>query len=440
MTNRTSATNNNQQQLDEVHILSHHLRLLPQHLSLPNFWATSESLHPDWFSTPATAEDNPCLYNFMEEKNNDDEFRRRREHHHQSSLSYYSSDQSSHDSQTLAMERIQKEHMFDKVVTPSDVGKLNRLVIPKQHAERSLRRTVKIPLAIRLTSTTSSERISKGLLLNFEDSTRKLWRFRYSYWINSSQSYVMTKGWNRFVKEKKLEAGDIVSFQRGFGEASRDRLFIDWRRRPTSNKYPLLFHYEPGSIIPSLSLRYHYFPFNQTRPATWGTTSTATPPLYLRPLVQLTSGHHFPQHNYSYSNLHFHSKSHHYNQYKQQQQLQQCSPYTNNNNGVISDPYRAAGVGSSSQTVLYLRSSAGESPAGSNVEASMVFDSVPVVHPKAEGKKLRLFGVSMECENQPNTLAESETLSSSPNPGAASSPSESPTHHATVYVILTHGH
>ena len=31
---------------------------------------------------------------------------------------------------------VEKEHMFEKVVTPSDVGKLNRLVIPKQHAER----------------------------------------------------------------------------------------------------------------------------------------------------------------------------------------------------------------------------------------------------------------------------------------------------------------
>ncbi|KAI7981139.1 B3 domain-containing protein Os04g0581400 [Camellia lanceoleosa] len=31
---------------------------------------------------------------------------------------------------------MEKEHMFDKVVTPSDVGKLNRLVIPKQHAEK----------------------------------------------------------------------------------------------------------------------------------------------------------------------------------------------------------------------------------------------------------------------------------------------------------------
>uniref|UniRef100_A0A803L5E6 TF-B3 domain-containing protein n=1 Tax=Chenopodium quinoa TaxID=63459 RepID=A0A803L5E6_CHEQI len=98
---------------------------------------------------------------------------------------------------------IEREHMFDKVVTPSDVGKLNRLVIPKQHAEKYF------PL--------DSSNNEKGLLLNFEDRTGKPWRFRYSYW-NSSQSYVMTKGWSRFVKEKKLDAGDIVSFQRGVGE------------------------------------------------------------------------------------------------------------------------------------------------------------------------------------------------------------------------------
>ncbi|CAI8607779.1 unnamed protein product [Vicia faba] len=114
----------------------------------------------------------------------------------------------------------EKEHMFDKVVTPSDVGKLNRLVIPKQHAEKYF------PL-----DSTSNE---KGLLLNFEDRNGKLWRFRYSYW-NSSQSYVMTKGWSRFVKEKKLDAGDIVSFQRGVGDLFRHRLFIDWRRRLNHN-------------------------------------------------------------------------------------------------------------------------------------------------------------------------------------------------------------
>ena len=114
------------------------------------------------------------------------------------------------------VEAIDKEHMFDKVVTPSDVGKLNRLVIPKQHAEKYF------PL-----DSTANE---KGLLLSFEDTGGKLWRFRYSYW-NSSQSYVMTKGWSRFVKEKRLDAGDTVSFSRGAADATRDRLFIDWKRR-----------------------------------------------------------------------------------------------------------------------------------------------------------------------------------------------------------------
>uniref|UniRef100_A0A803NSH8 TF-B3 domain-containing protein n=1 Tax=Cannabis sativa TaxID=3483 RepID=A0A803NSH8_CANSA len=99
--------------------------------------------------------------------------------------------------------------MFDKVVTPSDVGKLNRLVIPKQHAEKYFP----------LDNSSTTEDSSKGLLLNFEDRNGKSWRFRYSYW-NSSQSYVMTKGWSRFVKEKKLDAGDIVSFERGVGDES----------------------------------------------------------------------------------------------------------------------------------------------------------------------------------------------------------------------------
>ncbi|EPS68925.1 hypothetical protein M569_05842, partial [Genlisea aurea] len=115
----------------------------------------------------------------------------------------------------------EKEHMFDKVVTPSDVGKLNRLVIPKQHAEKYF------PL-----DSAASE--SKGLLLTFRDPAGKSWRFRYSYW-NSSQSYVMTKGWSRFVKDKKLDAGDVVSFHRA-AKDHRNRsdrlLFIDWRRRP----------------------------------------------------------------------------------------------------------------------------------------------------------------------------------------------------------------
>ncbi|XP_074577600.1 B3 domain-containing protein Os03g0120900-like [Curcuma longa] len=112
---------------------------------------------------------------------------------------------------------MEREEMFEKVVTPSDVGKLNRLVIPKQYAERFF------PLV----AVTDG---GKGLQLTFEDPTGKAWRFRYSYW-NSSQSYVMTKGWSRFVKEKRLYAGDTVCFSRGAGTASRHRFFIYWKRR-----------------------------------------------------------------------------------------------------------------------------------------------------------------------------------------------------------------
>ncbi|CAA0825895.1 B3 domain-containing transcription factor NGA1 [Striga hermonthica] len=142
-----------------------------------------------------------------------------------------------------ATDQVEREHMFDKVVTPSDVGKLNRLVIPKQHAEKYF------PLDY----SSSSSSGEKGLLLNFEDSNGKSWRFRYSYW-NSSQSYVMTKGWSRFVKEKKLDAGDIVSFHRGPG----DRLFIDWRRRPDAPITPHSAQRPSLLFLPSPSHGYGY--------------------------------------------------------------------------------------------------------------------------------------------------------------------------------------
>ncbi|KAL0794470.1 hypothetical protein Bca101_065847 [Brassica carinata] len=108
------------------------------------------------------------------------------------------------------------EALFEKAVTPSDVGKLNRLVIPKHHAEKHF------PLP------PSSSVSVKGVLLNFEDVTGKVWRFRYSYW-NSSQSYVLTKGWSRFVKEKNLRAGDVVSFSRSDGQDQQ--LYIGWKSR-----------------------------------------------------------------------------------------------------------------------------------------------------------------------------------------------------------------
>ncbi|XP_061349723.1 AP2/ERF and B3 domain-containing transcription factor RAV1-like [Gastrolobium bilobum] len=119
-----------------------------------------------------------------------------------------------------------RAHLFEKTVTPSDVGKLNRLVIPKQHAEKHF------PLGGRSSPCVAeTAAAAKGVLLNFEDIGGKVWRFRYSYW-NSSQSYVLTKGWSRFVKEKSLRAGDAVRFYRSTGPDRQ--FFIDCKARSTS--------------------------------------------------------------------------------------------------------------------------------------------------------------------------------------------------------------
>ncbi|XP_057511708.1 B3 domain-containing protein Os03g0120900-like [Actinidia eriantha] len=264
--------------------------------------------------------------------------------------------------------RVEREHMFDKVVTPSDVGKLNRLVIPKQHAEKYF------PL--------DSSTNEKGLLLNFEDRNGKPWRFRYSYW-NSSQSYVMTKGWSRFVKEKKLDAGDIVSFQRGVGELGKDHLFIDWRRRPEAPELPQYFG--------SSNLPQHYLSFHNHR-STAHHYPWSTSPLYLQPQSQPQHYSHFQNPNataYPYQS--------HYS----------CTSGTG--------PYGYNSVvNPCSSSVIYLSSSSaggqqqhgggmvqmqsGGGGGGDGVEdMPMVFESVPVVQGKAAAKRLRLFGVNMDC-------------------------------------------
>ena len=232
---------------------------------------------------------------------------------------------------------VEKEHMFDKVVTPSDVGKLNRLVIPKQHAEKFF------PL--------DAAANEKGLLLSFEDRTGKPWRFRYSYW-NSSQSYVMTKGWSRFVKEKRLDAGDTVSFGRGVGEAARGRLFIDWRRRPDP---PVHYHRLPLPSIPYAPWAHH--------PAALGARTTTV--LHLPPSPSSLC------YDYDYDSRRRHT-------------------------------YGAPG---SRQQLLFYR------PHQHPQATAMVLDSVPVRIPTTPGqhaeppppvaasasKRVRLFGVNLDC-------------------------------------------
>lgn len=145
--------------------------------------------------------------------------------------------------------------MFEKVLTPSDVGKLNRLVIPKQYAEKYF--LLKPVTGAHDTSASSSS--SKGTLLNMKDTSGKAWRFRYSY-RNSSQSYVLTRGWSRFVKDKNLNAGDAVGFYQSGTDLDR-KLYIDWKtinfQGADENAngdvyipYPYPYPFLPGPVIP----------------------------------------------------------------------------------------------------------------------------------------------------------------------------------------------
>jgi RAV-like factor len=95
-----------------------------------------------------------------------------------------------------------REHLFQKALTPSDVGKLNRLVVPKHHAEKHLFLNRNPMMAAGF-----------GILIDFVDVSRKTWRFRYSF-SATSRMYIITKGWRFFVREKGLQAGDTVAFSR----------------------------------------------------------------------------------------------------------------------------------------------------------------------------------------------------------------------------------
>ena len=69
----------------------------------------------------------------------------------------------------------------------------------------------------------------------------KKWKFNF-YWVlglkNEDTLFIAAKAtswlkiWFCFVKDKKLDASDIVLFKRGVGDLSKDLLFIDLSRRP----------------------------------------------------------------------------------------------------------------------------------------------------------------------------------------------------------------
>lgn len=319
---------------------------------------------------------------------------------------------------------MERENMFDKVVTPSDVGKLNRLVIPKQHAEKYF------PL--------DSSINDKGLVLNFEDASNgNTWRFRYSYW-NSSQSYVMTKGWSRFVKDKKLDAGDIVSFQLGKGRLNKDRLFIDWRRRPNypSLPPPLAMAFASDNF----SLHPLYFPRNRSNmnyrssPMSmgyWSTSSVVPPPPPPPDVLSLPGQAATPLRGRGWGGGgdHYYHPSGHTPNFI-------TTGYNYNYYGGIGNPrsnviyFRSAPVttvvspqqhqASSTTQIMRFPSSSGSDAGVEEVDPQqqqevVLLQSVPVAQGKAAAKRLRLFGVNVDCPISPDEECEKQDINILPS-------------------------
>ncbi|KAL8502505.1 hypothetical protein ACS0TY_021592 [Phlomoides rotata] len=99
--------------------------------------------------------------------------------------------------------RVNSRLLFQKRLTPSDVGKLNRLVIPKKYAVKFFPKIVDV--------NEKNRSSMQDVDLVFYDRSMRSWNFRYRYW-HSSQSFVFTRGWNRFTKEKGLRSKDRVIF------------------------------------------------------------------------------------------------------------------------------------------------------------------------------------------------------------------------------------
>ncbi|MQM05877.1 hypothetical protein Taro_038700 [Colocasia esculenta] len=103
--------------------------------------------------------------------------------------------------------------IFQKELTPSDVSKLNRLVIPKKYAVKHFPQIPTIDRDRGSGCRDGEEGATEGIMVQFRDLQGRAWEFGYCYW-KSSQSFVFTKGWNSFVKTKQLYAKDIVTFYR----------------------------------------------------------------------------------------------------------------------------------------------------------------------------------------------------------------------------------
>ena len=131
-----------------------------------------------------------------------------------SNLATFIADQSlimNYASDPMYEQGISYQLLFKKALTPRDVAKHPRLLIPKEYA---------LMYFPPITGDVES------VQLMFYDKDGIPWTFRYSCW-ESNQSFVFTTGWKQFVNAKRLKRGETISFYRcGIEEEFEDSAFF----------------------------------------------------------------------------------------------------------------------------------------------------------------------------------------------------------------------
>ncbi|KAJ0456197.1 putative transcription factor B3-Domain family [Helianthus annuus] len=88
--------------------------------------------------------------------------------------------------------------LFEKVLSPSDAGKIGRLVLPKKCAEAYLP-----PISQ-----------PEGCPLVIQDSNGKDWVLQYRFWPNGNSRMYFLEGVASCIQSMQLQAGDTVTFSR----------------------------------------------------------------------------------------------------------------------------------------------------------------------------------------------------------------------------------
>nr|DAD24015.1 TPA_asm: hypothetical protein HUJ06_025478 [Nelumbo nucifera] len=110
-----------------------------------------------------------------------------------------SSSSSNHTTGINARPMQQQRLLFQKILSSSDVGRFNRLVIPSVQA-RAHFPTLKI-----------DENMYKVEILRLIDNQNRTWEVKFEF-LPRNRTFVLSRGWKKFVRHHDLRKDGVIRF------------------------------------------------------------------------------------------------------------------------------------------------------------------------------------------------------------------------------------